>query len=648
MRNVWSEDDAGSASALDSQDKRGSGKIVRIVDTDEADDSESADRNPKELSRSLSGKADNTAAPPRATFSARRPSTGTFLTMGDPVEIEAILSGGRETRDGDRGDSASQRHPTPVGRRPSAMPRDRTTLAVTRTIDEMSQAGTADSEIPDFGVLELSEVIDRVMERLDVYSPISASSGGGGGGGGVGSAGSAGAAAAVTSTESDAATINEEPSSMDETGEPTPAPIPTPAPAPAPTQPIIPPNIDVKLRTQSHIITELGRRISKFQRTIADMTTKLGAAEQERNHLSTECDRLRKMVDSFSEEQFGLGPTRMSADQSQRVSAGLAPPTPQSIRSVRPSVIVPLVTPEASRSVVGEPEMVGAESGAEWDGSETSDEDVEDCEDELFDPFEADDSLDPQKPTNITKGMLRYAAAMIAAKKDYEPPSALGIGLKETTRKDITSRVNPYHHLLKTPYQLRATSYRPPDLTRLAHHASDHAHHLATVLARQTQQLLATHSQDEYTQELHAQLDDMTTALHMCLDALAEEQRAGMRWRSRCERVARRLEAVKRRRRAAVDEEGEAGGGTTSTVGYRRRQYLFNALVPMVRPVSRRRTAERTVSARGVVDVGRGDRIGVPPNSPTPSKRDRKGVQSSRPRYAVDDRPEMVETSLGQ
>lgn len=188
---------------------------------------------------------------------------------------------------------------------------------------------------------------------------------------------------------------------------------------------------------------------------------------------------------------------------------------------------------------------------------------------------------------------------------------------------------NPYHHLLKHPSQLAPTSYFPSMLTRLAHHATDHTHHLSQILTHQTHQLLATTSQDDYISVIQSHLREMTAAVHMCLDALAEEHRACERWKVRCVRLVKRF--------TAAEGKGEVENGgrdsRTGIKGFRKKQYLFNALLPIVTP-------RKTVRKAPVVEGDKNDEFNIPedgrifaPTTPMSTQRLKKPVHTPKPCY---------------
>lgn len=53
--------------------------------------------------------------------------------------------------------------------------------------------------------------------------------------------------------------------------------------------------------------------------------------------------------------------------------------------------------------------------------------------------FYLDDTSDESDSNMITKDMLVEAARMISAKKNYDPPSALGVGLQNAGEEKIAS-----------------------------------------------------------------------------------------------------------------------------------------------------------------------------------------------------------------
>ncbi|KAJ3034876.1 hypothetical protein HDV00_004564 [Rhizophlyctis rosea] len=198
--------------------------------------------------------------PKRPYGSGRRQST--FLTMGDPVDLELALSAPSSKPDTPRRvrrrESASSTVSGPASagamhggatRLTSASsavvesppePSSATVAAVHAAMLEADRRDeTLREQLPTFGEIELAEVIDRVMEKLGVFP-------------------------GATSTDTEAA---------------------PPPPASA--------ALDIKIKTQTHIISELGRRIAQFQSQISSLSTSLTQCEQRGRVLQDECERLR-------------------------------------------------------------------------------------------------------------------------------------------------------------------------------------------------------------------------------------------------------------------------------------------------------------------------------------------------------------------
>ncbi|KAI8608997.1 hypothetical protein BC830DRAFT_891384 [Chytriomyces sp. MP71] len=180
-------------------------------------------------------------------------------------------------------------------------------------------------------------------------------------------------------------------------------------------------------------------------------------------------------------------------------------------------------------------------------------------------------------PTEITRKVISDTARMLAAKKKFDPPTVLFVGLKacldrESRMANKAVPVNPNSRIPGKKY-MSATSFHPSNtVEHLAHIAVDHKTHLSNVLRAQTQQLLASSTPAEYLRTLHAQLEGMTRALHECIDALAEERRMRESWRGKWEKAAWKLQKEIERRRSEL--QGRASGRV-------RECYLVNGLEPV-------------------------------------------------------------------
>ncbi|KAI8803358.1 hypothetical protein BJ742DRAFT_502949 [Cladochytrium replicatum] len=396
----------------------------------------------------------------------------------------------------------------------------------------------------------------------------------------------------------------------------------------------------LKLQTHQAMVTELGRRIHRFQKTTTSLNSRIESLEKENLNLLSTIETLQK---SLEESKAVVEQTRENlriaeqaivdavADAAAEASAAAyaqirverekehrrkesretAQSSPVQVWVPRPK------SPEGKEDVVVRPTSGERVRFAQPVIEEEVDHDsvgrpvVESTPLDPFDPASSPSEIESE----ITKDMIIDAARMLSAKKRFDPPSTLGVGLQSAGDEES----NPYRHVQRWgPNHLQSTTFRAPHITRLARRVADRHHHLTTVLAQQTQELLATNSPDEYIRTLHAQLDSMTRVVHDCIDALAEEQRATDIWRRRFERVWKRFVGgggggggMRRRRvrrpgeavcvrKLGVGRRGAGGVDPSWTMGMKRKQYLVNCLIPYLQSAGPR---ERAASA-----VGRGER----------------------------------------
>jgi hypothetical protein len=102
----------------------------------------------------------------------------------------------------------------------------------------------------------------------------------------------------------------------------------------------------------------------------------------------------------------------------------------------------------------------------------------------------------------------------------------------EFLKNPFCFRPNPSRHLSAAPNKIKVTSYhQSKSVPQPASH--NHLNHINTVLVNQTRELMSAPTPDAYLKILHRQLQNMTSALHDCIDALAEERRIRDRWRAK-------------------------------------------------------------------------------------------------------------------
>ncbi|KAJ3316891.1 hypothetical protein HDU76_001486 [Blyttiomyces sp. JEL0837] len=363
--------------------------------------------------------------------------------------------------------------------------------------------------------------------------------------------------------------------------------------------------LNIKLKTSSAIVTELGKKLDKAQRSVAEMTSKLAGFEMDRAAQMSLIERYKKQIASLelraaSAEAAINAYTRKhysrvkiagavdgeggdDADGEGYDADGRRDQSGSRSGKVRRNVrvVVPLAAMEGEeRQKRGRGRGKGKRRGGDHDdmssdGWDTADGFTSESDTEVYRDYVPDAEELKAAPTQITRAVIEKTARVLAAKKKFDPPSALEIGLQALIDKEEQQGANPNspRHIQKAPYTMSATSFRPSNtVPRLAHQAHDRIHHLSTVLSNQTHELLAAPTPEAYIRVLHGQLKDMTSALHECIDALAEERRAREKLKLRWEKTCLKLRAEIERRHRLCDDK---------IVALRRRRSIISALSPL-------------------------------------------------------------------
>ncbi|KAL2914079.1 hypothetical protein HK105_206337 [Polyrhizophydium stewartii] len=177
----------------------------------------------------------------------------------------------------------------------------------------------------------------------------------------------------------------------------------------------------------------------------------------------------------------------------------------------------------------------------------------------------------PQFYDRIDKEIAKCTADLLSIKKHYDPPTAVGIGLKHKADSEDLLKTNPYSSVCRgKPAKAETTVFHPKRLEQLVRKATDHVNALTGMMTRQTNDLLEAKTPEKYVQILHQQLNDITASLFECIDALAEEQNHARRWRAQCGVMAKRLNNI----RVLFDQER-----IIRSKFYAKRQLCANALL---------------------------------------------------------------------
>ncbi|KAJ3177075.1 hypothetical protein HK101_010319 [Irineochytrium annulatum] len=384
--------------------------------------------------------------------------------------------------------------------------------------------------------------------------------------------------------------------------------------------------LQVKLKTSNAIISEMGKRVDRYQRAVSDLSGRLAVMEQERAENVGVISLLRERALAFkikaetaeaainvfervhptlpppqsdSEEEDGSGDEGDATDSGGGGAAAGGRASGRLAAQQRDGMQIRVPTPGFARKKKRKGKKVRVQAFAESETRQVADAPA--AAEEMYEDsskFLEDVPSDGDGPaTAITRGVIVKTARMLAAKKRYDPPTKLGVGLKSSIAKEehFGATIMSRRHLRRNPHQMEATTYRNPKVSRLFQAATDHAHHLSTVLSSQTQELLATTTPDSYIRVLHSQLSGMTRALHDCIDALAEEQRVSDQWRAKWIRSQIRLEVDQERRTKEERRNAITRGAALSAASLS--DSLRPVLTELITPAAAAQQQARTKSA---------------------------------------------------
>ncbi|KAJ3212233.1 hypothetical protein HDU67_003953 [Dinochytrium kinnereticum] len=304
----------------------------------------------------------------------------------------------------------------------------------------------------------------------------------------------------------------------------------------------------IKLKTSNAILNEMGKRMEKLQRWVNEVSTRAAAFEQERTHHVAVVEALKTQIRNLeiraeTSEAAINAFDRIRIEKNQKTVHGksdLEDGSDEDDENILNSNSRRTCGDGASRQKKPSRKRKerlryqSAESEANYTEPFSTSLDAKEG-------FTEDDA----PPKEITREIIIQTARIMGVKKRFDPPTALGVGLKAYADREEHLGANPMaqRFLLKSPYQTVANSYRSNKVPRLLHAAVDHKRHLSAVLSAQTQELLATKTPDNYIRVLHTQLNGSIKALHDCIDALSEEQRISEHWRLKWVRMQARLNA---------------------------------------------------------------------------------------------------------
>ncbi|KAJ3226087.1 hypothetical protein HDU81_007477 [Chytriomyces hyalinus] len=326
---------------------------------------------------------------------------------------------------------------------------------------------------------------------------------------------------------------------------------------------LTPAQMYLKIKTVSYANAEMGKKLERANHCISDLTGKLATAEGDKLMASMMIDKLKK----------DLAAAEFRAKTAEAAVNAYNTMLEESKKKIQ--------TASESATFEHSPNIVSLTLCGKAKGKKTRFHQDQDHGDASSDgDMRTDSELEFDKnedPTRITRRVLRDTSKMLAAKKNFDPPTALSVGLNSCLEKEdkLCNQKTPMNPNARLPDKqlVSASSFRRSNkVSRLVHVAADHVNHLSNVLSAQTQQLLASRTPSEYLKTLHSQLEGMTHALHECIDALAEERRLRDKWRGKWEKASWQLkrELDQRRRETEGRESGRFRDG-----------YLVNGLEPV-------------------------------------------------------------------
>ncbi|KAJ3128710.1 hypothetical protein HK098_003702 [Nowakowskiella sp. JEL0407] len=432
---------------------------------------------------------------------------------------------------------------------------------------KLGSNGKVDEKSIDFDVVELGVIIDKIIDKLDLRSGDSSSS-----------------ETQSSTSEKYTLLLNENKS------------------------------LGLKLKMQTSMVTELGRKISKLQKMLTESQKQCEDYARQKTEMQESVSLIEKRLVE-AEEETKVAKNAIQAAEQAIIDA--AADAAQAAASAAYSQLKKQET-EAKNSKHAEedlkktksrefsnssvkiagsrPTSASKSTKLKFDASEykekknsghihlnhTSDsEKDESLHSKRLDPFDQEFIDSIPIGTNITKDMIIDAARMISKKKKYEPPSTLLVGLNIKAKRDEHLEHNPYHSILhSTSSNFPVTSFHKPNIARLTKQTRDRHHHLSTVLSNQAQQLLSSSNPEEYIQILHTQLENSLTAIHDCIDLLAEEQQLCLHWKHKCKRLKQKFAYFIEETYSLRDSEKNIF--RERTLGKHRKQFLINELVPVI------------------------------------------------------------------
>ncbi|KAJ3024998.1 UNVERIFIED_CONTAM: hypothetical protein HDU68_007570 [Siphonaria sp. JEL0065] len=288
---------------------------------------------------------------------------------------------------------------------------------------------------------------------------------------------------------------------------------------------LTPAQMSLKIKTMSYSNAEMGKKLEIANKAISDLISNVAKLEGEKAAALFLVDRMKRETKALELRARTAEAAVNAYDEEFRKSVEALMAAAATTGNFQ-SESIPVVAPRIiSVKLNNNNNSKNSKSRKLSFTDFSSDEEASEAEAE---GYASDD------PTKITKKVINDTAKMLAAKKKFDPPSILSVGLKSCLEKE------------------EQIWYPTP-----------HA---------QTQHLLSATTPSEYLRILHSQLEGMTHSIHECLDALAEERRIREKWRAKWEKTSWLLKKeVSRRKKEVEEREGARYRGS----------YLVNALEPI-------------------------------------------------------------------
>ncbi|KAJ1334818.1 hypothetical protein BSLG_007973 [Batrachochytrium salamandrivorans] len=174
--------------------------------------------------------------------------------------------------------------------------------------------------------------------------------------------------------------------------------------------------------------------------------------------------------------------------------------------------------------------------------------------------------------TCVDRDIVRYTSNMLSIKKRWIPPTTIGVGLKSSANTNEPPNIRKGR-----PSKISITPYHPKRFDILVQQATHYPAASIKGITTRATELFEADSHSKHLQLLQDRLDSITSLLYECIDVLAEEQRHTRHWKAQCKTLTKRLED------AHVLLDSHQRGSTQS---HTKRQVGVGALLPQSRSIT--------------------------------------------------------------